>query len=94
MIGKGTRLAKEVKEAMMGMVVTRGPATMAVMDLVATMAATIGPVTSQVMTMTRAAMMTGLVTIGDYNGANGHEDEDISAGKDGLEYYEDEQYLG
>ena len=49
------RVAKEVKgvkEVTMGMMVTRGPTTMAVMELVATMAVTMGPVTSQVMTMT------------------------------------------
>jgi hypothetical protein len=46
---------------------------MAVMELVATTAVTMGPVTSQAMMMTRVAMMTGA--------------DDISAGEDDLEYY-------
>jgi len=62
-IGKGTRVVKEV---MMVMMVTRGPAGMAVTELVATMAATELVVTmvamSQAMMKTRAMMMTGLVT--------------------------------
>jgi hypothetical protein len=65
MTGKGMRVAKqakEVKEATMGMMVTRGPATTAVMELVATTAVTMGPVTSQAMTTTRVATTTGLVT--------------------------------
>jgi len=53
-IGKGTRVVKEV---MMGMMVTRGPAGMAGMELVVTMVAM-----SQVMTKTRAMIMMGLVT--------------------------------
>jgi hypothetical protein len=68
-IGKGMRVAKQ---ATMGMMVTMGPATMAVMELVATTAVTMGLVmsqvmtmglvTSQAMTMTRVATTTGLVT--------------------------------
>ena len=57
--GNGTRVAKEV---MTGMMMMRGLATMAVMELVAKTRVTMGPVTSQVMMMTRAAMMTGLMT--------------------------------
>jgi hypothetical protein len=53
-IGKGTRVAKEV---MMGMMMTRGPAATAAMELIATTAAT-----SRVMTKTRVAMAAGLVT--------------------------------
>jgi hypothetical protein len=53
-IGNGTRVAKEVTTGMMMM---RGLATMAVMELVA-----MGPVTSRAMMMTRAAMTTGLMT--------------------------------
>jgi hypothetical protein len=55
MIGNGTRVAKEVT---MGMMMMRGLATMAVMELVA-----MGPVMSQVMMMTRVAMTTGLMTM-------------------------------
>jgi len=58
-IGNGTRVAKEVTTGMMMM---RGLATMAVMELVAKTRVTMGPVTSRVMMMTRAAMMTGLMT--------------------------------
>ena len=36
---------KKVKKVTMGMMVTRGPATTAVIELVATTAATMGPVT-------------------------------------------------
>ena len=53
-IGNGTRVAKEVTTGMMMM---RGLATMAVMELVATTA-----VRSQAMMMIRAAMTTGLMT--------------------------------
>ena len=58
-IGNGTRVAKEVTTGMMMM---RGLVTMAVMELVAKTRVTMGPVTSRVMMMTRAAMMTGLMT--------------------------------
>ena len=61
-IGKGMRVAKEAKEATMGMMVTMGPATRAVMELVATTAVMMGLVMSQAMTMTRVATRTGLVT--------------------------------
>jgi hypothetical protein len=59
-IGNGTRVAKEVTTGMMMM---RGLATMAVMELVAKTRVTMGPVTSQAMMMTRAAMTTGLMTM-------------------------------
>jgi hypothetical protein len=61
-IGKGMRVAKEAKEATMGMMVTTGPATTAVMELVATTAVMMGLVMSQAMTTTRVATTTGLVT--------------------------------
>jgi hypothetical protein len=90
MVGKGTRVAKEVKEAMKRIVVTSvGPATTAGM-VVAMMG-------SQAMTTGRAAT-TGLVSdydrAGGYDGAGDHEDEDIMAGKesdheDGLEYMDE-----
>ena len=57
-IENGTRLAKEV---MMGMMMMRGLATMAVMELVAKTRVTMGPVASWAMMMTRAAMTTGLM---------------------------------
>jgi hypothetical protein len=57
-VGKGMRVAKE---ATMGMIATRGPATTAAMELVATTAVTMGLVTSQAMMMIRAATTTGLV---------------------------------
>ena len=75
------RVVKEVKEATMGMMVTRGPTTMAAMELVATMAVTMGPVMSQAMMVTQMAMTTtGPATMmwlvaGGYDGASDYEDE-------------------
>ena len=72
MIGKGMRVVMEAKEATMGMMVTRAPATMAV---------TMGPVMSQAMMMTRVATtMTGpaatmWLVAGGYDGDGDYEDE-------------------
>jgi hypothetical protein len=90
MIGNGTRVAKEVT---MGMMMTRGLATMAVMELVAKTRVTMGPVMSQAMMMTNDDRTDDY---SDYNGASGldgaggYDRASDDKAEDGLEYYSDE----